>query len=123
MQEKTRLDNRTKTRNPFKEFTNHVVVKIFYKAAKSLYIEMRVCRKFIHSSISFLTLLVKTSKLILASLECESQTVSIEEEKGGSRAREHSTSRAKENDQCISRDDNRGEMNLDGEHSEWALGE
>ena len=122
MQEKTRLDNRTKTRNPFKEFTNHVVVKIFYKAAKSLYIEMRVCRKFIHSSISFLTLLVKTSKLILASLECESQTVSIEE-KGGSRAHERSTSRAKANDQCISRDDNRGEMNLHDEHSEWAPGE
>jgi hypothetical protein len=61
--------------------------------------------------------------MTLVSLECESQTVSIEEEEGSSRARERSTFRAKADDQCISRDHTGGEMNLHGEHSERALGE
>ena len=41
-QEKILLENRTVTRNPFKEFTNYRALKIFYKAAKSLYIEVKV---------------------------------------------------------------------------------
>lgn len=99
MREKRRLENRSATRNPFKELANYRALNIFYKATKSLYIETKVLCAGVFSALRLLTSLETTSEWI--AFECKPQTTSIR----GTPRQACSTSAPKADDRNTSRND------------------